>query len=124
MAITTHVMQNGARNLVVKYHISGEAADYADQLLVDISALDSTTTRLRVDRIEASLVGFAAFLDWDATTDTPLIALPEGEDVFDFTDVGGITSDAGAGATGDIFVTTTGMLTGDFGTIVLHMKKS
>lgn len=123
--ITKQVLHDGERNAIVKCHILGDdLADLADQLLIDISA-DLTMgerTEVRLNRVSADLDGFSARLLWDATTNVPIVELPTGDSDNDYSDIGGLRNDAGAGVTGHIDLTTTG-LGAEGGTITLYMKK-
>lgn len=121
---TEQVLNNGARNLVLKYTIGGTTGDASAATLVDVSALDATIAELRLDKAQWSLTGFSAKLLWDATTDVDLLELAEGEGEVDFTSIGGLTDDSGTGTTGDVNITTTGYTAaGDGGTIILHFRK-
>ena len=121
---TEQVLNNGARNLVLKYTIGGTTGDASAATLVDVSALDATISELRLDKAQWSLTGFSAKLLWDADTDVDLLELAAGEGEVDFTSIGGLTDDSGTGTTGDVNITTTGYTaSGDGGTIILHFRK-
>jgi hypothetical protein len=49
--------------------------------------------------------------------------LEEGTACLDFSDVGGIPNPTGAGKTGDILITTLGLVAGDGISIILKLKK-
>lgn len=71
-----------------------------------------------------SLLGVAK-LSWDATTDVDAFGLPGGAAGpmdMDFKDIGGLPNTGGSGITGDILLTTTGLVTGDVLTLVLYVK--
>ena len=123
---TQQIISNGPRNLVLRYTIAGTTGDAAAVKLVDISALDSNLGLhdLRLDKASWSLTGFSLKLIWDSTTDRDLIELSSGWGKVDFTSVGGIYNNSGAGATGDVMFTTTGYTaSGEGGSIVLSFKK-
>ena len=123
---TQQIISNGPRNLVLKYTIAGTTGDAAAVKLVDISALDANLGfyDLRLDKASWSLTGFSCKLGWDATTDADLIELSSGWGKVDFTTVGGISNNAGAGITGDVMFTTTGYeAAGEGGSFVLSFKK-
>lgn len=124
MALVSQTIHDGDRYLTIKIHITDNAGgEYTNGVLIDISALAASATTLSINRLTASLTGFACALHWDATTNVDIIQLPEGEDIYDFTLHGGLTNNAGAGITGDILISTTGLAAGDEGTIILELKK-
>ena len=80
---------------------------------------------LRLDKASWSLTGFSIKLVWDSTTDRDLIELSSGWGKVDFTSVGGIANNSGAGATGDVMFTSTGYeASGEGGSFVLSFKKT
>lgn len=125
--ITKTVLEDGPRNLVVLVNISGDASgDETNTLLIDRSAYAVTTdTKTVVEKIEGLLSGFSATLSFDATADLNFAALPDGQPFcYDWTDVGGVSSTkAGAGAVGDILLTTSG-LAAEKGTFTMWMRKA
>lgn len=128
-AITTQVINDGQRNVVIKVTIVGDGSgEETKTVLFDASAYTPATTNNNLRRITYLLNGFDAVLYWDATTDVVLMPLDQDlqEDV-DFTGentrYGGIPNNGGAGRTGDILITTTGLGSGDVGYIVLHLNK-
>lgn len=122
--ITKQTILDGSRLLVVKVHILGDGTgEETDTLLIDASSYSPAFTDASVRRITAALSGFAATLEWDATADTPLCTLPEGESILPFEFLGNVPSDAGAGVTGDINFTTNGLGANDQGTIIIELVK-
>lgn len=122
--ITKTTLLNGSRNIVVLVSVQGDASgDETDTLLIDRSSFGSGTETV-VEKIEGALSTFTARLTFDATTDLIFSNLPDTYFCFDFKDIGGISSNAaGAGAAGDILITTTG-LGAEHGAFVIHMRKS
>ena len=124
--ITKTTLLDGPRHLVQLINISGDASgDETNTVLVDRSAFAPTDgTELVVEKVEGLLSGFTAALSFDATADLTFVRLPDG-DWFrhDWCDIGGVSSNkAGAGANGDILLTTSG-LASESGTFILHMRK-
>ena len=71
------------------------------------------------------MTGFSVKLIWDATIDRDLIELSSGWGKVDFTSVGGISNNSGAGATGDVMFTTADYgASGEGGSFVLSFKKT
>ena len=129
---TEQVINDGPRNLNIKYTIGGTSGDVAATKLVDVSDfVDAEGNTLGANSltligIDASLTGFSCKLAWDATADVDLIEIPS-DDVLtrDFREYGGIKNNSGAGSTGDVMFTTTGFTaSGDGGHIYLKFKKT
>lgn len=100
--------------------------ELADQIAVDVSALLGAPSKVHLTRVKSCLRGFDVLLEWEATTDKPILTLtPEsGVSELDFRDFGGLPNDAGAGATGDISMTTVGFgATTDAGWVLLEVTK-
>jgi hypothetical protein len=127
--ITATTLHDGPRNLVQLINITGdESGNESATVLVDRSAHTPDGTELVVEKIEGLLSGFSATLLFDATADLAFVSLSDGDwFCHDWRDVGGISSNkAGAGATGDILITTAGLESGatDAATFILHMRKA
>lgn len=126
--VTSQVLQDGERNAVLHVYIAsdGAAGEETDTVIVDVSALADAPSLVKVSKIKALISGFSAVLEWDADTDVPFLALPDGTDVeLDYSDVGGLQNNGGTGVTGDITITTTGFsAAGDAGAITLWVRKS
>lgn len=127
--VQTTVLLDGPRNLVLLVNL---ASDNASGELVNVVLVDRSTfvptdgLELAVEKISGSMSGFTATLSFDATADLAFCLLPNG-DWFDhdWTEFGGISSNkAGAGAIGDILISTVGFTaTGDVATFLLSMRK-
>lgn len=126
--VTKQKVIDGDRNAVIHVWIAGEAAgsDETDTVIVDVSDLSGSPSEVSLQKVHASLSGFTALLEWDATTDVPFFQLPDGSEVnADFCGFGGLQNNAGTGVTGDITITTTGLdAATDHGHITLWVRKS
>lgn len=125
-AITLQTLQDSERNLVVKAVIVGDGVEgeYADELLIDVSAYTGSISTVKIRKIWACLNGFSATLEWDATTNVNILTIPDGDEFDqDYRRVGGLPNNAGVGVTGDILIDTAG-LGAEEGTIILWMQKS
>lgn len=126
--ITKTVLEDSVRNLVVLVNIAGDGSgDESKTLLIDRSTYAPTDgLKLVVVEIAGTLAGFTGKLEFDATTDLQIAALPDGNPFrYNWDDVGGIASPrAGAGYNGDILLTTTGLGSGERGTFTLTMRKA
>lgn len=123
---TEQVLNNGPRNLVVKYTIAGTTGDTAAGILVNASDFGLGANSLTLLGIDAALTGFSCNLLWDATANVDLAQIPADELVSeDYTGFGGIKDNSGSGSTGDVLFTTTGYeASGEGGYIVLRFKKT
>lgn len=129
--ITKTTLLNGPRNLVVLVNVLGDGSgEETNLLLIDRSSYvndgDDAGVAVAVDKIEGNLGGFAATLSFDATTDLPFASLPNGYPFcYEWEKVGGVNSGlSGAGANGDILLTTSGLGAGERGTFTLFMRKA
>jgi hypothetical protein len=122
---TQQIINNGSRNLVLKYTIAGTTGDVSLNKLVDMSALDSGLGigGLRLERAQWALTGFSVKLSWDGGPDVDLLELTNGYGCVDYSDIGGITNNASA-QSGDVLFTTTDYgASGEGGHFVLEFKK-
>jgi len=122
---TQQIINNGPRNLVVKYVIDGTTGDTAAGTLVDVSAIDTAigVNGLTLVKAAWALDGFSVVLLWDATSDVSILEL-SGSDCQDYREFGGIKNNAGTGATGDVNWTSIGYTAAGGGHIVLHFRKT
>lgn len=125
--ITVTTIHEGPRNLIQLVNILGDGSgEETNFLLVDRSAHEPAGSKITVEKIEGLLSGFSAALSFDATADLVFVRLPDG-DLFDhdWCPFGGVGSDkAGAGANGDILLSTTGLAGTDVATFIMHLRKS
>jgi len=129
---TEQVINDGPRNLYLKYTIAGTTGDAAATKLVDVSDFvdaDGNTlgaNALTLMGVESSLTGFSCKLVWDATANVDLVELPSDDYLsVDYSRFGGIKDNSGTGSTGDVMFTTTGYTaSGDGGHIFLKFKKT
>jgi hypothetical protein len=126
-AITKTVLHDGVRNLVVLVTIVGDGSgeETATVLINRSTYADTAGLKLAVNRVQGLIAGFSAQLLLDATTDLVVCALPDAEPFdFDWRKIGGVASaKAGAGYTGNLLITTSGLGAGDKGTFTLFMRK-
>jgi hypothetical protein len=127
LTATQQILANNQRNLILKYTFGGTTGDLAAGVLVDASALGVDSDTLSLKSVCASFIGFSAHLLWDATTDVDLITIPDSQPFCqDFSDIGNIVNNSGAGSTGDVVITSSGYTAAgpDGGHLILHFKKS
>lgn len=126
--VTSQTILDGTKTLIVKIHIDGDAAgDLTDYVLVDASTFTPAYTNCSLRLLHALLSGFTAHLLWDATTNVEIINVPDYEVHYSQDEImgriGSLPNNAGAGKTGDILITTSGLAAGDHGTMVLEITK-
>lgn len=124
-AITSQTIIDGQRDVIVKITITGDGSgDETDTVIFDASSFTPAFTDDKLMKYWVSPLGFTMKLSWDATANIPIVTVPSDHDEdTDFTFFGGIVNNTGAGKTGDILLTTTGLGAGDVGYIVLSIKK-
>jgi len=97
------------------------------QAIFDATAVTPVATNSSIERIRGYLIGFTGLVEFDATTNVPVMDLPS-NDPFDFSfrewNVNGIPNNAGAGKTGSVLLTTTGFTAvGDTGWLEITVRK-
>jgi len=125
MAIATQqILNDGPRNLVLKYTFGGDLNDSTAEILLDADAFSIEHGGLRLERAQWSLTGMSCNLSWeDGATDVDLIEMNSGYGEIDFSESGGVVNNATL-QTGNVVFTTTGYGTaGDGGSFVLEFKK-
>ncbi len=129
-ALTSQVIQDGARTAILKFTNISDGTGQTAAVLVDVSTLTSdpqtgaARTGVTLQTITFSNIGMGVELLWDATTNVPLLNLPQDwEDTMDFSAFG-IPNNSAAGKTGDIVVTTVGATAADTYLLVLTLTKS
>ena len=123
-AVTSQTLVDGAKNTVMKFTNISDGTGEAAVLKVDVSTLSGAPSRVRIKRITYCTAGMGVDILWDATTDVLVWHLPtDNSDTLDFTEIGGLQNNAGAGITGDIMFTTVGHTAADRYSILLEMIK-
>ena len=129
-AVTSTTLSDSDRSVVIQLTNTSDGSGEAAVNKVDVSGLATRTsdgkacTGVRLAKIVYSTFGMSIKLLWDATTNVPLLNLPQDwEDTIDFSDFG-IPNNSGVGSTGDILVTTVGATAGDTYLLVVTVTKS
>lgn len=119
--VTTQILEDGPRNVVVKLTGTLDTSDVTTTTLLDpatLSTLDGLTpgitpTRLKIQKISYNIeTGLAVNLYWDATAPVLIASLVTSGDDLKFKKFGGLWNNGGAGVTGLITFTTQGWSTG------------
>jgi len=128
IAATQQILNNGPRNITLKYTFDGLTGDATEATLVDARDLDVGLGQggLKLMKASWALTGFSANLQWeDGAANIDLLQMPaEVPGGVDFTEFGGVVNNA-ALQTGNIVFTTTGYTNAaaDGGYVVLELKK-
>jgi hypothetical protein len=123
-AVTTQTLIDGDRNVVILLTGVLDTSNESRTIKVDVSGLGPAPTKVRVDTIRHLISpGLIVVLDWDATAPVTFAALT-GYDEVEAKCFGGLQNNAGAGVTGDIYLTTLGWASGVLAyNIILEMTK-
>ena len=112
---------------VVQYlTIASDGTQETDLVVYSSSAVasalgktDLKNSKIRSLQYISSGAAVVTKLEWDATTDVLACALSRYDTKMNFDHIGGLKNTGGAGKTGDILLTTTGLAAGDSLTLVL-----
>src|SRR5512143_2515143 len=97
--VTTQTIENGQRNLIMKFTNVSDGTGESGVVKVDASTFTPPlTTSLKVRKIEYNVTGGAVEMLWDASTDVPFAYLA-GYGCMDLEDTQGIVNNAGSGVT-------------------------
>ena len=128
-AVTTQTLLDGERLAVMKFTNISDGTGETAVTKVTVSSLapsnsGRTCTGVTVTRISSVCHGMEVRMFWDATTDVPFFMTTVNTNYMnDFTDIGGITNNSGAGKNGNIVFSTADQSAGDTYTVVLEMVK-
>ena len=126
--VTNTRLLAGQKKVVQYVVIDSDGTEETDLVIYDSSAVATVigvTDPLKssitsIEYSTNSLLGVVK-LEWDASTDVLAWAFPAngGTSKFDFSQFGGLKNTAGTGITGDILLTTTGLVAGDAVSLVI-----
>ena len=128
--VTITTIHDGPRNAVVHVSIFADGSgELTDQVLIDPAAFDPplpAQPALRIVKLWYDFTGFDAWLEYDyLLSDTPVWSMSGSQPGYlDFECFGGLTDRSASDGTGKIQINTRGLDNGDFGTMVLAVKKS
>lgn len=127
-AVTSQTLFDGARIAVMKFTNVSDGTGENNVLKVDVSALSSyqgnPCTAVDIEKIYASTHGMEVDIKWDATTKVLAMTVPQNVmQVWDLSEYGGLSNNAGTGKNGDVLFSTVDASSGDRYTIVLVMRK-
>lgn len=126
--ITNTTLITGHRKVVKYIALDSDGSQETATVIYDSSVIATANGKpdplksriLSAHYVTSSVLGVVKLL-WDATTDVLALSMPQGGNPLnlDLKHVGGLKNTAGAGITGDISITTTGLAAGDSLTLVL-----
>jgi len=134
-AVTSQtILDNGGRDLVMKFTNISDGTGESNVAKIDVSALTSSAitgqscNRVVLQRIWFSNVGMGWKLYWNADSNMFICQAPKDwTDTWDFTDssqtLPGISNNAGTGVDGDLLLTTNDHTSGDTYSIVIWATK-
>ena len=133
-AVTSQTIEDGGKNLVMKFTNISDGTGESAVAKIDVSALNSepstgsSCSRVVLQRIWFSNIGMGFKLYWNATTNMFICQAPKDwSDTWDFTDssitLPGIPNNAGSGINGDLLLTTNDHTSGDTYSVVVWALK-
>ena len=129
-AVTSQTLLDGERLAIMKFTNISDGTGETAVTKVNVSALAANNagkacTGVTVTKITSVCHGLEVRMYWDATTDVPFFLSTINTNYQnDFSEIGGITNNAGTGKNGNIVFSTADQSNGDTYTVVLEMVKS
>ena len=121
---------SGSKRIIQYLTIASDGSEETDYVVYDSSlvadALGKEDTKmctiLSIMYSTSSVVGINK-LEWDATADVLAWGLPlaSGSGIFDFTKFGGLKNAGATGITGDVTLSTTGLVNGDVLSLIIEL---
>ena len=133
-AVTSQTIEDGGKNLVMKFtNISDDTGESA-VAKIDVSALESSPltgqacNRVSLQRIWFSNIGMGFKLYWNATANMFICQAPKDwSDTWNFSygmdQLPGISNNAGGGINGDLLLTTNDHTSGDTYSVIVWAHK-
>tara|TARA_R100001594_G_scaffold92949_1_gene127302 strand:+ start:3058 stop:3465 length:408 start_codon:yes stop_codon:yes gene_type:complete len=127
--VTTQIIEQGERNVVMKFTNVSDGTGESAVAKVDVSALTAnkagvSCSEVRIMRVSHAIVGMSVQMFFNASTNVLIMELAESSNGhLDFKGFGGIPNNAGSGKNGDVLFTTKGHSSGDTYSIILEMVK-
>jgi hypothetical protein len=128
-AVTSQTLLDGERLAIMKFTNISDGTGENAVTKVNVSTLNPSASGgacngVTVTKITSVCHGMEVRMYWDATTDVPFFLSTVNTNYQnDFSSIGGITNNSGAGKNGNILFTTSDASAGDTYTVVLEMVK-
>ena len=129
-AVTSQTLFDGDKHVVMKFTNISDGSGESAVKKVDVSELNAdiygnTCSSVAIEKIWWQCIGMKVQLFFDATSDAFIIELGENQSgQHDYSEFGGLSTNAGSGKTVDIDCTTVGHSSADTYTITLKMRKT
>jgi hypothetical protein len=129
-AVTSQTLLDGERLAIMKFTNISDGTGETAVTKVNVANLarsgsGQACTGVTVTKITSVCHGLEVRMYWDATVDVPFFLSTINTNYEnDFSSIGGITNNAGAGKNGNIVFSTADQSLGDTYTVVLEMVKS
>lgn len=129
-AVTSQTLMDGERLAIMKFTNISDGTGETAVTKVTASSLAASgsgkaCTGVIVNKITSVCHGMEVRMYWDATTDVPFFLSTVNTNYEnDFSKIGGITNNSGAGKNGNILFSTSDASSGDTYTVVLEMIKT
>lgn len=129
-AVTSQTILDGERLFIGKFTNISDGTGETAVVKIDVSTLSPNAFGLacngvKINRLWYTTHGMEVRILFDANTDTFAWMIPQNNSYYmDFSSFGGLPSNAGAGATGDVSFTTSDASSGDMYTIVIEAIKT
>lgn len=131
--VTTKVISASSKEAIVYLTLASDGTQETGTVVYDSSAVAAlvglsdplSSTIISIYGSVSAASTARAFLSWDATTDVLALDIPVATNPVkaNFRCQGGLPNQGGAGKTGDILLSTTGLASGDKLTLVLHVRR-
>lgn len=113
------------KRVVRAIHVISDGTEETDLVIYDNSAFVASVAKGKLIRAEihGNFTG-AVRLEWDQTTDAPIVAFGQNDYKVDYSRIGGHANPGATGATGDIVLTTTALANLDEFTVIIEVDQS
>jgi len=133
-AVTSQTIEDGGKNLVMKFTNISDGTGESAVAKIDVSALESSPltgqacNRVSLQRIWFSNIGMGFKLYWNATANMFICQAPKDwSDTWNFSygmdQLPGIPNNAGGGINGDLLLTTNDHTSGDTYSVIVWAHK-
>lgn len=113
------------KRVVRNIHLISDGTEETDLVIYDNSAFVASVTKGKLIRAEihGTFTG-PVRLEWDQTTDAPIVAFGANDYKVDYSRIGGHKNPGATGATGDIVLTTIALAANDEFNVIIEVDQS
>jgi hypothetical protein len=129
-AVTSQILLDGERLAIFKFTNISDGTGESGVVKIDVSTLNPNSwggacNGVKINKIDAQTYGMGLDILWDATTDQICESIPSNILYkMDYSNIGGLPNNAGAGVTGDVLFSTVGATNGNRYTITIECIKT